>query len=912
MVALTGAVMLSGGPASGHGGISDLRIVRIAGVDHLVAASRVLSGLTAFRIDAGLPAFTGQAGADFWGAAAVAPRIAVTLAGGAPVLLVPGVTTQTVQAHTLGAAGTIQPSAPLGLGTPLPGGLAALTEFAAGGETFIALAAAGADGLSVLQRTSSGTYQEVRRVADSPNTYAAGISALASVTANGGSFVLAASMAEDGITAFRAGPGGTLTATGSLGAAQGLGVDRITALVTVQTQGRDYVVAASSGTSALVVLRLLHDGRLVVTDLASDTLDTRFAGATALAATVWRDHPLIAVGGTDGGISLFTLLPDGRLHLFGSVADSLATSLADISALAMTVTGDTLRIFAASESEPGITQLSFAVGALGARISGTARSDVLAGTAGNDVIWGGHGDDTLTGGAGDDILIGGTGSNRMTGGAGRDVFVISAGGWTNRITDYERTLDRLDLSAFQMLHSAAQLSIEPTATGAIIRYRGETVVVESADGMPLYRADFPTSRILNLGRVPIGPPGDLWLLDGTSAHDHIIGSDGDDAIFGYGGNDTLSGGAGRDTVWGGAGNDELHGGAGDDLLYGEDGDDLLHGGDGNDTLWGGAGADTLFGGSGNDVLDLGTGNDLAWGGDGHDLIFGGAGFDTIWGGDGNDTIWGGAQADLIHGEAGNDRIYGEDGMDNIHGGEGNDWIHGGDGNDWLWGGPGNDTIRGGNHDDRIWGDDGDDLLFGDGGFDTIWGGAGNDTIHGGGQADNLHGGPGDDMLYGDDGFDRLFGGDGNDSLYGGAGDDALFGDGGHDLLDGGPGDDRLFGGPGNDLLRGGEGNDRLWGGAGFDTLVGGPGDDTLTGGFNADIFVFEDGFGNDVITDFDALNPFEKVDLSRVSRIVDWEDLVTSHMRQVGADVLIEDGGGSSILLLGVNFMHLDQNDFIF
>ena len=50
------------------------------------------------------------------------------------------------------------------------------------------------------------------------------------------------------------------------------------------------------------------------------------------------------------------------------------------------------------------------------------------GGAGNDVIDGGGGNDTLTGGAGDDT---------MTGGTGNDVFVLSAGGGSDTITDFD-------------------------------------------------------------------------------------------------------------------------------------------------------------------------------------------------------------------------------------------------------------------------------------------------------------------------------------------------------------------------------------------------------------------------------------------------------------------------------------------
>jgi len=84
---------------------------------------------------------------------------------------------------------------------------------------------------------------------------------------------------------------------------------------------------------------------------------------------------------------------------------------------------------------------------------------------------------------------------------------------------------------------------------------------------------------------------------------------------------------------------------------------------------------------------------------------------------------------------------------------------------------------------------------------------------------------------------------GADTLIGFKGSDVLKGDGGADVLVGNRGGDKLVGGKGNDTLLGGSGRDKL---------EGGRGNDTLTGGTGADRFVFKDGFGQDVITDFEA------------------------------------------------------------
>ena len=151
--------------------------------------------------------------------------------------------------------------------------------------------------------------------------------------------------------------------------------------------------------------------------------------------------------------------------------------------------------------------------------------------------------------------------------------------------------------------------------------------------------------------------------------------------------------------------------------------------------------------------------------------------------------------------------------------------------------------------------------------------------------------------------DIVSGGDGRDIVRGGDGDDLISGDAGNDVM---------FGGTGRDTVEGGSGDDLLWGRGGFDILNGGAGDDLLEGGLQADQFIFEDGFGNDTITDFASLNNAERIHLADVTEITDFQDLIDNHLNQVGADVVIDDGLGNTITLLNVQLSDLDAVDFVF
>lgn len=183
------------------------------------------------------------------------------------------------------------------------------------------------------------------------------------------------------------------------------------------------------------------------------------------------------------------------------------------------------------------------------------------------------------------------------------------------------------------------------------------------------------------------------------------------------------------------------------------------------------------------------------------------------------------------------------------------------------------------------------------------------TLFGDGVPLNLRG---NDILRGRGGDDDLFSGDGDDTMFGGTGADMLNGGKGRDTLNGGIGKDILRGESGADNLSGQNGNDRLFGGGGRDVLDGGKGRDLLVGGGGSDRFIFADNYGNDRIKGFDANDNKEKIDLSAVTAITGFTDLKNNDMTQIGNDVVIDDGAGTTITLLGVDIADLGKADFIF
>lgn len=204
------------------------------------------------------------------------------------------------------------------------------------------------------------------------------------------------------------------------------------------------------------------------------------------------------------------------------------------------------------------------------------------------------------------------------------------------------------------------------------------------------------------------------------------------------------------------------------------------------------------------------------------------------------------------------------------------------------------------------------------GTDTVNAGAGDDSIWAGGEADIVDAGGGDNTVSGADGADFIVSYGGDDSLMGGsdddwldagAGNDHVAGGNGRDTLLGRDGADSLYGQSGDDMLQGGSGNDHLMGGSGADSLVGGSGNDTMFGGSGGDVFAFDDGFGQDVISDFgpgDTIHLAADLNGSNIRTPADVARFVGGGVTEAGTAYTTISIGGDTIRLERV-----DSADFL-
>lgn len=155
-------------------------------------------------------------------------------------------------------------------------------------------------------------------------------------------------------------------------------------------------------------------------------------------------------------------------------------------------------------------------------------------------------------------------------------------------------------------------------------------------------------------------------------------------------------------------------------------------------------------------------------------------------------------------------------------------------------------------------------------------------------------------LHAGDGDDRLSGNALDNHVIGGRGEDRVIGRAGLDRLEGGEGSDLLRGGSGDDLLKGGAQHDRLKGDRGSDSLDGGRGNDVLTGGAGADHFLFDSGFGADVITDFRTGQDRLHFSLALTEGLTVARDIFARFAQVIDEGLLFDFGPRQQLVLEGV------------
>ncbi len=452
---------LTGAPDMFLSNISGLTAGVIGDQTALFSATYAGGGVGAFRLlspDSAASFVTGQIYRT--GQYLNTPQIELLTGPVGPILV------QTGLAYSGGSAMPVTANLSFGawqnllLGEALPSFTSAITDGAGAAlNNYYFAAARGDNTVYSLRSDAQGQMHKIAATSLHPQTPVEGasITDLTTASSGGNSFLVSVSPLSNAIGIHRVHADGSFGAVSTLEMAHGSGISQPLTVEATYVWGRTYLVIASSESSSLSTVRLMSDGSLRPIDHVIDELGTRFQSATAMTTATIDGRSYVFVGGGDDGFSVFTIMPSGHLLYLDTVIDTDTMALADISALKAVALDGKIALFAASQSEMGITQFSFDPGNIG-QIRYGGREVTIQGGDADDMLQAYGVTRTLDGGDGDDILIAGNRPVTMTGGRGRDKFVITADVKGKIvITDFVLFWDSVDLSNVPMLRSVQQV-----------------------------------------------------------------------------------------------------------------------------------------------------------------------------------------------------------------------------------------------------------------------------------------------------------------------------------------------------------------------------------------------------------------------------------------------------------------------
>lgn len=486
-----------GGAFTSATGITDMVVGSFQNGFRLYTVSEANGGVAMFGLGSGLAAtfiddISGSAASGTYGAS----QVELVSLGGETFLAVAGRHDDAFALRQVAADGSFQPVVTLPPLSRSTAGFSSIEIMPAGAVSFLVAGRGNGPGLDVFALSSGPAFTHVGGWADDPSLALANVSALASAKIGGAQYLFAASSIEHGITSLLVDASGNMSVVDTVFGMKGVGIYQPTELAAVSAGAGDFLVVGAAGSSNLTVFQIGSDGRMTYRDMIWDTLETRFRSVTALDTFEVNGRAFVLAGGSDGGLSLLELGPDGKLYSIGNLEDTAATTLASVSAIETVIVGGEIQIFVSSATEAGISQFSIDLGAIGNTFAPSASADDAVGANGDDFLIGTDERNSLWGMRGNDRLVDGGGIDTLYGGAGADTFVFVMDGVYDFVMDYEPGIDRIDLSDYDMVYSVAALTISATATGARIGVGDEAILVTSVTGEPLTAADFSETSFL--------------------------------------------------------------------------------------------------------------------------------------------------------------------------------------------------------------------------------------------------------------------------------------------------------------------------------------------------------------------------------------------------------------------------------
>jgi hypothetical protein len=238
-------------------------------------------------------------------------------------------------------------------------GASFITSADVGGTTYVFVAGAADDGVSVFSLGLNGALTNVANVTDGGAMNLVGVSGLTTITSNGNTYLVAAGAGDNGLSVFRVGVNGALTNVDNIADGGGLNLGGVSRVASATVGGVPYLFAAGANDDGISVFQVQGNGKLTSVANLSDNGTFELDGVKGLTTAVIGGNTfLFAAGGVDDGVSVFQVGAGGGLTHTSSVTDNATLKLDGASDVATAVVGGVTYLFVTGASDNGVSVFS--------------------------------------------------------------------------------------------------------------------------------------------------------------------------------------------------------------------------------------------------------------------------------------------------------------------------------------------------------------------------------------------------------------------------------------------------------------------------------------------------------------------------------------------------------------------------
>ena len=238
-------------------------------------------------------------------------------------------------------------------------GVSSIVSADVGGFTYVFVAGGVDDGISVFRLNANGTLTPVHDVTDGGTLELDGARGLSTAMVDGNTYLFAAGQVDDGVSVFRVNTNGSLTAVSDFTDDATLELDGASDTAAVRVGTSTYLFVAAQDDDGINTFRVAGDGRLTSLGQTVEGGSLELDGVRALATTIIGGTAyLIAGGGVDDGVSIFSVAANGTLTNVGNVVDSGGVNLNGVSDIAIAVINGTTFVFIAGADDNGVSVYS--------------------------------------------------------------------------------------------------------------------------------------------------------------------------------------------------------------------------------------------------------------------------------------------------------------------------------------------------------------------------------------------------------------------------------------------------------------------------------------------------------------------------------------------------------------------------